>query len=204
MDEIDKIKEAVRNLLEMIVRSGSRPSPAVMQQFALAVEHAKNRITELRNQQIPEGVEKLWTLAKGNREAFKSYLNTIPNPAMNSLLDRPVELKEIEDRLEQRITMPTGEVEDGIPEAPIQSSTVYGFAYDPKSSSLFVRFQGDGVYEYEGVPPSIFKIFQKGAIPAKTDGKNKFGRWWKSKVPSLGSGLNVLLKKGGFPYQKVA
>src|SRR5271155_1987785 len=56
------------------------------------------------------------------------------------------------------------------------SSNVYAFGYDPERERLLVKFQGNGeqgqgpVYGYEGVPENIFKLFQKGAIPARTDG----------------------------------
>ena len=97
-----------------------------------------------------------------------------------------------------------------VPQAQMPSSNVYGFNFDKGSGKLLVKFQGnDGlgqgpVYEYEGVPPIIFELFKKGAIPARTDGENKWGRWWKGKVPSLGASLYTLIKNGGFPYQRVA
>lgn len=72
-----------------------------------------------------------------------------------------------------------------------------------------VKFQGDypeqngPVYGYEGVPKQIFNLFQKGAIPATTDGSNKWGSWWKGKTPSLGASLNALIKQGGYSYQRL-
>jgi hypothetical protein len=59
------------------------------------------------------------------------------------------------------------------------------------------------VYGYEGVPPQIFRVFQAGAIPAKTDGQNEYGSWWVGKRPSLGASFYELIKKGGYPYQKL-
>jgi hypothetical protein len=93
--------------------------------------------------------------------------------------------------------------QDSIPKADLNSSNIYGFSYDPKSKSLYVRFQGGNVYGYEGVPPQIFRVFQAGAIPAKTDGQNEYGSWWVGKRPSLGASFYELIKKGGYPYQKL-
>lgn len=96
-------------------------------------------------------------------------------------------------------------LEPGIP-----SSNINSFGYDDKNQRLLVKFQGDypqqngPVYAYTGIPKVIFDLFQKGAIPARTDGKNKWGRWWRGKVPSLGASLYTLIKNGGYPYQKLS
>lgn len=89
------------------------------------------------------------------------------------------------------------------------SSNVEGFAYNDKTGQLYVRFLGKHpdrngpVYQYNNVPQNIYDIFQKGAIPAKTDGKNKWGSWWKGKYPSMGAAMYHLIRAGGFPYQRV-
>lgn len=106
-------------------------------------------------------------------------------------------------------------------EAPIQptqqppiaqgmpSSNVEGFAYDDKNNRLFVRFLGDypnrngPVYAYDDVPEVIFNLFRSGSVPARTDGKNKWGQWWKGKIPSLGASLYTLIKNGGYAYQRL-
>jgi hypothetical protein len=90
------------------------------------------------------------------------------------------------------------------------SSNVEGFAYDDKSGRLLVRFLGEHpnrngpIYAYEGVPQNIFDIFRKGAVPAKTDGKNKWGEWWKGKYPSMGAAMYHLIRAGGYPYRRVS
>lgn len=103
---------------------------------------------------------------------------------------------------------------NGPPEPPIEpgmpSSNVEGFAYDDKTGRLLVRFLGQHpnrngpIYAYSGVPKQIFDLFQKGAVPARTDGKNKWGRWWKGKVPSLGASLYTLIKTQNYPYQRMS
>jgi hypothetical protein len=90
------------------------------------------------------------------------------------------------------------------------SSNVEGFAYDDKNNRLLVRFLGEHpnrngpIYAYTGVPPVMFDLLRKGAVPARTDGKNKWGKWWRGKTPSLGASVYTLLRQGGFPYQKLA
>ena len=90
------------------------------------------------------------------------------------------------------------------------SSNVEGFAYDDKTGKLLVRFLGKHpdrngpIYGYEGVPKVIFDLFQKGAVPARTDGQNKWGKWWRGKVPSAGASLYTLIKNGGYPYQRLS
>ena len=75
---------------------------------------------------------------------------------------------------------------------------------------LLVRFLGDHpnrngpVYAYGGVPREVFDMFQKGAVPARTDGQNKWGKWWKGKVPSIGASLYTLIKQRGYPYQRLS
>lgn len=89
------------------------------------------------------------------------------------------------------------------------SSNINSFAYDDKTGKLMVKFQGDypqengPVYSYGGVPKQIFDLFQKGAVPARTDGKNAWGQWWKGKVPSLGASMYTLIKGGNYPYERI-
>ena len=93
--------------------------------------------------------------------------------------------------------------------SPMPSSNIHSFGYDEKSGRLLVKFQGDypqqngPIYAYEGVQPVIFDLFRKGSVPARTDGKNKWGRWWKGKVPSLGASLYTLIRNGGYQYQRL-
>lgn len=90
------------------------------------------------------------------------------------------------------------------------SSNVESFGYDPKSERLLVRFLGKypqrngEIYSYEGVPKVIFDLFKSGAVPARTDGKNKWGTWWRGKSPSIGASLYTLIKTQGYPYQKLS
>ena len=74
---------------------------------------------------------------------------------------------------------------------------------------MYVKFNGKNVkeagptYVYDNVPKEIAQIVEAGLIPAKTSGSNQWGSWWKKKSPSIGSAVNALLKKGGFPYRRL-
>lgn len=90
------------------------------------------------------------------------------------------------------------------------SSNVAGMAYDDKSGDMFVQFLGkypnrDGpVYKYGGVPKVVAELLQSGAVPARTKGQNRWGKWWPGKSPSAGASVDVLLKGSGIPYQKIS
>jgi hypothetical protein len=94
--------------------------------------------------------------------------------------------------------------------ASMPSSNISQFGYDEKNGRLLVQFLGkypdrDGpIYAYGGVPKQIFDLFQKGAIPARTDGRNRWGKWWKGKVPSMGASMYTLIKGGGYPYERIS
>jgi hypothetical protein len=104
---------------------------------------------------------------------------------------------------------PSGPHGPGLTEA-MPSSNIEGFAYDDKTGNLLVRFLGKHpnrngpIYSYGGVPQNIFDIFRKGAIPAKTNGRNKWGEWFKGKYPSMGAAMHHVIKAGGYPYRRVA
>lgn len=110
---------------------------------------------------------------------------------------------------EPPISPPGGAIE-GDMQPSMPSSNVEGFAYDDKSGKLYVRFLGKHpnrngpVYSYDNVPPVMYELFRRGSVPARTNGQNKWGKWWKGKVPSMGASVHTLLKLGGFPYRKVA
>jgi hypothetical protein len=105
---------------------------------------------------------------------------------------------------------PTAAVASSQIEPSGPSSNVEGFAYDPKTNKLMVRFLGDypnkngPIYSYDKVPPQIFDLLRQGAVPARSDGKNKWGKWWKGKTPSFGASVYTLIKNGGYNYRKLA
>ncbi len=152
----------------------------------------------------PPGADLLWILSGGQPEAFVQYLTNFPNAALNALVRNPTQLTQLVERLNRE--MPRGEPAvspEGVEHAPLQSSNIWGFRYNPKSGKLLVKFNSGSVYGYEGVPPFVFKIFASGAIPAKTNGQNSHGKWWKGKSPSLGASFFSLVKMGGYPYTKL-
>lgn len=151
----------------------------------------------------PMGTELLWILAGGREDAFVNYLRTFPDPTFNSLLQNPAQLQQVIDDLARRYPEGIHLEEDGIPHAPLMSSNIYGFRYDPKSGRLLVRFNSGSVYGYDNVPRGVFNIFQQGAVPARTNGQNRFGRWWQGKIPSLGAAFYQMIRQGNYPYQRL-
>jgi hypothetical protein len=132
-------------------------------------------------------------------------LNPESQRALAQFIQQFIEfMQEYQARLESTPISEAPQMTEAMP-----SSNVEGFAYDDNSNRLYVRFLGKHpnrfgpVYQYENVPPNIFEIFRKGAIPAKTDGKNKWGRWWRGKFPSIGASMYHMIRAGGYPYQQV-
>ena len=125
----------------------------------------------------PEGVELIWELAGGDPETFVKYLRTVPDDSLDDLRDDPQKLAATISILSGSGPPPPKERE-GIPSAPLDSSNIYGFQYDPQSRKLLVKFQGNKgygqgpTYEYSRVPKFIYNLFKDGAISAKTTGKN--------------------------------
>lgn len=209
--EDEQLVDQLIQILEMVESSGRSLSAEEEQ---VVFEIIQDISSTIGVPQIPEPLNDstslLWILAGGNEKAFIDYLKTFPDPELNRLANDPVQLKSVISQLSSKITQAHGEVSEGIPKAELNSSNIFGFSYDPKNKLLRVKFQGnedygDGpIYEYEGVPAQIFKMFKNGAVPAKTTGQNKWGQWWRGKIPSLGAALHSLIKMAGYPYQKVA
>lgn len=128
--------------------------------------------------------------------------------ALGEMLQNILQIIQQQEQEPAENLQPTAPQEQNITQA-MPSSNVEGFAYDDKNGRLLVRFLGEHpnrngpVYAYGGVPKEIFQLFQSGAVPARTDGKNKWGKWWKGKVPSIGASMYTLIKGGGYPYQRL-
>lgn len=209
MDEVERIKDSVRQLMQHIAARGRPLTPELKDMLGQVLQHAQSRIQQLRQQQtitpgIPEGSDLLWQISGANPDVFARYMAQVPDPALNSFAQNPAQMMNLIRQFNQSMPPQQPIQQAGIEKAPLNSSNIWGFNYDPKSGRLKIRFQGDGIYEYEGVPPYIYRIFQAGAIPAKTNGQNQYGKWWIGKEPSLGSSFFSLIKNGGYPYHKVA
>lgn len=203
---MDKFKEILSNLIGQLPGIIDQLSPeeyaSVKEVMDLATKRIKTgKIDE--TDRIPQGAEFLYTLAGGDPVTFANYARQFPDPELNRLAQNRPYLYSVLNRLGKQITISKGQ-EQGIPQADLQSSTVYGFNYDNRNKKLYVKFQGDGVYQYDNVPYTVFKMFANGQATAKTNGRNKYGVWFSGKNPSLGAGLNQIIKQAGFPYRKVA
>jgi hypothetical protein len=203
------------NSMQETLASGGILDDELQGAIARELEIAYNRMETLRGQIIPTpspptpAQQLMWILAGQREDVFVNYLNTYPDPELQRLLRNPTELERVVVQLHEM--MPSGRPpvsQEGIPHAEINSSNIYGFQYDPSSRSLRVKFQGDGpqggpVYEYDNVPLNVYKAFETGSVPAKTNGQNNFGRWWQGKMPSLGAAFYELIRNGGYAYRRV-
>ena len=151
-------------------------------------------------------------------QSLETALGDILKGIQDTMQSGEILSDEFQGQLAQTITALTTRIDElrgqTVPPIPpleksIPSSVINAFKYDPKNGKLLVQFKGKfpneegSIYSYGGVPPQVFDLFRRGAIPAKSNGKNAWGTWWRGKAPSAGSSMNVLLKSLGFPYQKI-
>lgn len=129
----------------------------------------------------------------------------------NILEDIIARITELYQELENNPTegmQPITALQENLTQA-MPSSNVEGFGYDEDSGRLLVRFLGKypnkngPIYAYDKVPKVIFELFRRGAVPARTDGKNRWGKWWKGKNPSIGASLFTLIKNEGYNYTRL-
>lgn len=215
---LQEVLDRMVDILEQALANGQEISDDLKIAVAEAITDSVQRINELQQQPpeqppappepspqapIPEGADLLWILAGGRQDAFVNYLRTFPDPAFNALLRNPQALQSTINNLSQRFPEGIQLQADGFQHAPLLSSNIYGFRYDPKSGRLLVRFNSGSIYRYDGIPKGVYQIFEQGAIPARTNGQNRWGRWWQGKIPSLGAAFYQLIRQGGYPYQRL-
>lgn len=172
----------------------------IFQDTIEVIGSASNQVTEI---EVPDNAKLLWHLSGGQPNAFVSYLREFPDPTLRQLLANPEQLAETIQNLQQNNPVDMTGSADGLPRADLNSSNVYGFRFDPNTKKMKVRFQSGSVYEYDGIPDLIFNLFSHGNAEARTSGKNKYGRWWRGKNPSLGAALNQYIKAGGYNYRRL-
>jgi hypothetical protein len=224
IEELENILDALLRGVQETLQTGEMLSNELQAQIAEEINYLTSEIDTLYSQrqqaQAPEGAppvqptplgpapspsaQLMWILAGQNESAFVSYLQSYPDTELQSLLLNPAELTRTINFLSQM--MPPGQQPqaDGIEHAPLNSSNIYGFKYNPKTQRLLVRFQGGSIYGYNGVPANVFNAFQSGARAAQTNGQNKYGRWWVGKLPSLGAAFYQLIRNGGYSYQRLS
>jgi hypothetical protein len=66
----------------------------------------------------------------------------------------------------------------------VSSSNVHAISYSAEAATLQVQFINGGIYEYQGIPQEIYE----GLMAAG----------------SKGQFLDQYIKKGGYPYSKIA
>lgn len=186
-EEINALTQEIDTLYTQQPQGGPTPEPTP--------EHPVN-------EPVPPGAELLWVLSGSNIDAFVNYLHTIDDPDLNALLHNPDRLDQIIGQLHSQYPKGEPAVANGIEHAPLNSSNIWG-ARQLKNGKVQVRFQGGSVYEYDGVPGQVFKAFMMGSVPAKTQGRNQYGAWWKGKQPSLGASFHELIKERGYNYRRL-
>lgn len=149
-------------------------------------------------------VQLLWILAGQQEDAFLNYLKTYPTDDTKALLNNPQELERVIKFLHEMMPSYRQPVVDGIQHSFLNSSNIWGTAYDPATRTMKVRFQGGAEYEYDGVPTNIYRALTNGQANARTKGSNRWGRWWIGKNPSMGAAMNQLIKEKNYPYRKIA
>lgn len=215
--ELELLEQLIDQLLagiQDVIHSGEILSDEFQGMLAQELEVTVNRIDQLKSevsqlpieapqQPISPDAQLLWILAGQQEQAFISYLREFPSKETEALLNNPTALSHTIDQLNRM--MPQGEQPyiDGIKHADLNSSNIWGTAYDPSTGKMKVRFQGGSEYEYDGVPENIYRAFSKGNASAKTKGKNQYGEWWPNKNPSLGAAMNQYIKAGGFNYRRL-
>ena len=190
---VDKIKNLIQT---------QQQQPEAQMELPLQPPAAPPSAPNIQSQ-VPEIARQLWALSRGNPDIFTAYLRSYPNPELQQIADNPTQLNALMNQINDTQSIPPVGQADGVNQAPLQSSNVYGFRYDPLRKNLTVRFQGGSVYRYQNVPKQIFDMFAVGDGVARTSGSNRFGRWWRGKSPSLGAALHELIKLGGYPYSKI-
>lgn len=220
-EELESLLHELVQGITKVMQSGEELSDDFQGLLAQTLNNLVTRIDESRTQQqnvSPEqppsppsapspttpsnDAQLLWILAGQQPQAFISYLRSFPTEATSQLLGNPSQLNSTIEQLQQMMPQGQPPIIHGIPHADLNSSNVWGAAYDPKSGKMKVRFQGGSEYEYDGVPENIFRAFIKGNASAKTKGRNQYGQWWVGKNPSLGAALNQYIKAGNFNYRK--
>ncbi len=203
---MDDLKPILSKLIEQLPSVIDELSPEELKVVQDTLSLARERVSEelvSEQDRIPKGAEFLYLLAGGDPKAFAKYAKQVPDANINRIATNKTTLDNALNKLQGSIQISKGK-EERIPQAGLQSSTVYGFKYSPRNKRLFVKFQGDGVYKYDNVPSVIARLFMDGASRAKTQGSNRYGAWWQGKKPSLGAALNQHIKNLGFPYQKIS
>jgi hypothetical protein len=219
--ELEALNQLIDELLAGIqesIQNGQYLSYEMQGVIAQELELTLQRVDQLRseisqqnqppinppsNAPISPDAQLLWILSGQQEQAFISYLRDFPSPATQALLNNPTLLSQTIEQLSH--LMPQGQqpVIDGIQHSDLNSSNIWGTAYDPKTGKMKVRFQGGSEYEYDGIPANIYRAFEKGNASAKTQGRNQYGQWWVGKNPSMGAALNQYIKQGNFPYRRL-
>lgn len=216
---MNELFDLIEQLMQYIEANGANLNAETQRELGVFLQEVMSFVNEQQGQQpepppeqapqvpeefpISDSANLLWILSGGQPNAFVSYLREFPDPSLTNLVNNPDLLAQTIERLQQQEPQNRTNALDGIQQAPLQSSNVYGFQFNPGNKKLRVRFNSGSVYEYDNVPDVVFNLFASGNAAARTEGQNRFGRWWRGKNPSLGASLNQYIKAGGYNYRRL-
>lgn len=208
--EIQTLNALIDELLDTLhaaLDSGEQLPDELQGAIAEELEQAYARVDELNFQTSPAppaDAQLLWYLSGQNEQSFIHYLRQYPSPQTAAILSDKERLTKTIDYMQRTSPPQEKQMIDGIQHADLNSSNIWGTAYNPQTRQMKVRFQGGAEYLYDKVPPNIYRAFSHGNADAKTKGKNQYGEWWVGKNPSLGAALNQYIKAGNFNYRRIA
>lgn len=208
--QLEDLVDQLVTIMQQSLESGEMFSDEFQGLLARNLEAGTERIQEIRQQlgqetpaTPPPDAQLLWYLSGQREDAFLEYLKNYPSPSTQNLLRNPSELERVIQYLHASDPSQRPQEVNGIQQSELNSSTVWGTAYDPRTQKMKIRFNGGSEYEYDGIPINIYNAVISGSAEAKTDGQNQYGKWWKFKSPSVGAALNQYVKASGFPYRKI-
>lgn len=186
--QIEQIKNALREMVQLIISRGQPLSDEIKIALTKAMEHAAQRISQLRAEQQEQEAQ----------------------PSLPPIEEIEAEQEQVAQQVTPQEQAPTtSEAVPPLEPAPYESSNINAFKYDPKSKKLIVKFQGKypsqngPVYAYDNVPKNIFDVFARGAVAPKTSGKNRWHTWKKGVTPSHGAAMYALIREGNYNYRKL-
>lgn len=183
-DQIEQIKESLREMMQILITRGRPIDNEIRRAIVKAIEHAAERITQLRSEQS----------------------------AQLELEEAEEEQAEVSETLAPEETeppLPPG-THPPLMAAPQESSNINAFWYDKDLKKLYLKFQdtfpsqNGPVYVYDGVPKSVFQIIRRGSVPPKTSGSNPWHTWKEGVTPSHGASVYRMIKQAGYPYQRLS
>jgi len=82
----------------------------------------------------------------------------------------------------------------------IPSAIIWHAAFDESQQLLTVDFNTGRRYIYQNVDPADAWGFLGGKATCTTEGENQWGKWYKTKNPSMGAAFWQYIRRKGYPH----